>query len=83
MFCTYEPYTIRNWSKNDDKSGPNHNRFSAGGRGASVSACAGLTNQLLSRWVDSRIAWIKNTDTAIVGDRWMGVGDTRNVRLYC
>ena len=51
----------------------------AGGRGASVSACAGLTNQLLSCWVDPRIAWIKHsmhTDTAIVGDRWTGVGDT-------
>ena len=32
----------------------------AGGRGASVSACAGLTNQLLSCWVDPRIAWIKH-----------------------
>ena len=31
-----------------------------GGRGASVSACAGLTNQLLSCWVDPRIAWIKH-----------------------
>ena len=30
-----------------------------GGRGASVSACAGITNQLLSCWVDSRTAWIK------------------------
>ena len=28
----------------------------AGGRGASVSACAGLTNQLLSLWVDPSIA---------------------------
>ena len=25
--------------------------------GASVSACAGLTNQLLSCWVDPHIAW--------------------------
>ena len=32
----------------------------AGGRGASVSACAGLTNQLLSCWVDPRIAWKKH-----------------------
>ena len=32
----------------------------AGGRGAGVSACAGLTNQLLSCWVDPRIAWIKH-----------------------
>ena len=32
----------------------------AGGRGASVSACAGLTNQLLSCWVDPSIAWIKH-----------------------
>ena len=31
-----------------------------GGRGASVSACVGLTNQLLSCWVDPRIAWIKH-----------------------
>ena len=33
---------------------------SAGGRGASVSVCAGLTNQLLSCWVDPRIAWKKH-----------------------
>ena len=32
----------------------------ADGRGASVSACAGLTNQLLSCWVDPRVAWIKH-----------------------
>ena len=32
----------------------------AGGRGASVSACAGLSNQLLSCWVDPRIAWEKH-----------------------
>ena len=32
----------------------------AGGRVASVSACAGLTNQLLSCWVDPRIAWKKH-----------------------
>ena len=32
----------------------------AGGLGASVSACAGLANQLLSCWVDPRIAWIKH-----------------------
>ena len=31
----------------------------AGGRGARVSACEGLTNQLLSCWVDPRIA-LKN-----------------------
>ena len=32
----------------------------ASGRGASLSACAGLTNQLLSCLVDPRIAWIKH-----------------------
>ena len=52
----------------------------AGGRGARVSARAGLTNQLLSFWVGPRIAG-KNTDTAIVGDRWTGVGGTHT--LYC
>ena len=31
-----------------------------GGRGASVSACGGLTNHLLSSWVDPRIAWKKH-----------------------
>ena len=45
----------------------------AGGRGASVSACADFTNQLLSCWVDPRICLDKNTDTAIVGDGWTGV----------
>ena len=34
-----------------------HDIYGADGRGASVSACAGLTNQLLSCWVDPRIAW--------------------------
>ena len=32
---------------------------SAGGRGASVSACADLTNQLQCCWVDPACAWIK------------------------
>ena len=41
----------------------------AGGRGASVSACAGLTNQLLS-WSSH---CLEKTLTAIVGDRWTGV----------
>ena len=35
-------------------------QLKAGGRGASLSACAGPTNQLLSCWVDPRIAWIKH-----------------------
>ena len=42
------------------------------GRGATVSACADLTNQLLSCWVDPRMYSEKNTDTAIVGNRWTG-----------
>ena len=32
----------------------------AGGRGASVSACADLTNQLQCCWVDPACAWIKH-----------------------
>ena len=52
-----------------------------GNRWARVSACEGLTNQLLSCWVDPRIAW-KNTDTAIVFHRWTGgVGTPRPVLL--
>ena len=43
----------------------------AGGRGASVSACADLTNQLQCCWVDPACGW-KNTDRAIVGYRWAG-----------
>ena len=39
----------------------------AGGQGASVSACAHLTNQLLSCWVDPRMC-LEKTLTAIVGD---------------
>ena len=50
------------------------------GRGARASACAGLTNQLLSCWVDPLIAW-KNTDIAIVGERGTGVGGHH--ALYC
>ena len=38
----------------------NNNNKPAGGRGASVSACAGLTNQLLRCWVGPRIAWKKH-----------------------
>ena len=53
----------------------------AGGRGASVSARAYLRNQLLSCWFDLRICLDKNTDTAIVGDRWTGVGGHH--ALYC
>ena len=52
----------------------------AGGRGASVSACADLTNQLQCCWVDPARAW-KNTDEAIVGYRWTGV--ERRHALYC
>ena len=43
--------------------------------------CAGLTNQLLSCWIDPRITW-KNTDTAIVGDRWTGVGGHHSLHCY-
>ena len=38
----------------------------ASGRGARVSACAGLINQQRCRF-DSRIACLENPDTAIVG----------------
>ena len=48
--------------------------MSASGRGARESACAGLINQLQCCRFDSRIACLKNTDTAIVGDCWTGVG---------
>ena len=46
---------------------------SNGSRGASISACADLANQLQCCWVDSACAW-KITDIAIVGYRWMEVG---------
>ena len=61
-------------SSSSSMSNSSRNRWSQqdGGRGARVSACAGLTNKLLSCWVDPRIAWW-NTDTAIVGDWWTGV----------
>ena len=32
----------------------------AGGRGASVAACADLTNQLQCCWVDPACAWMKH-----------------------
>ena len=47
---------------------------------AGVSACAGLTNQLLSCWVDPRIAW-KNTDTTIVG--YWCTGEGGHHAFYC
>ena len=56
---------------------------SAGGRGASVSTCAGLTNQLLSCWVDPRIAWIKHWHSNY---RWLldgGGGTPRYVLNWC
>ena len=34
--------------------------LAAGGRGASVSACADLTNQLQCCWVDPACAWKKH-----------------------
>ena len=58
------------------------NKFKpAVGRGASVSACADLANQLMSCLVDPLLCLDKNTDTAIVGDWWTGVGGHR--ALYC
>ena len=53
----------------------------AGGRGASVSACADLTNQLQCCWVDPAYVLGKNTDTGIVGYQWTGVGGHH--ALYC
>ena len=44
------------------------------GRGARVSACASLINQLQRCRFDPRIACLENPDTAIVGDWWTGVG---------
>ena len=35
------------------------------GRGASISACADLTNQLLSCWVNPRIAWKKTLASCV------------------
>ena len=49
----------------------------AGGRGAIVSACADLTNQLQCCWVDPACAWKKTlTQQLYIGYRWTGVGDT-------
>ena len=44
----------------------------ATGRGARVSACAGLINQLQRCRFDSRIACLKNPDTVIVSEWWTG-----------
>ena len=55
----------------------------ASGRGASVSACAGLINQLQRCRLDSRIACLGNTDTAIVGDWWTCVGGAKKSHLGC
>ena len=49
-------------------------RSQASGRGARVSACAGLINQLQRCRFDSRTACLENPDTAIVGDWWTWVG---------
>ena len=78
----YVKYSIIHFkdSENNSYLAACYKKLRAGGRGASASACAGLTNQLLSCWVDPRIAW-KNTDTAIVGDRWRGV-EGRHA-MYC
>ena len=54
-----------------------------GGRGASVSACAGLTNQLLSCWVDPRIAWKKHWHSNCKQPVDGGGGTPRHVLLTC
>ena len=46
----------------------------ASGRGARVSACAGLINQLQRRWFDSRIACLEKSDTAIACRRLVDGG---------
>ena len=46
----------------------------ANGRGARVSACAGLNRT--DNVVGSILALLENPDTAIVGDWWTGVGGT-------
>ena len=45
-------------------------------RGARVSGCACLIDQVQRCRFDSRIACFYNPDTAIVGDWWTGLGDT-------
>ena len=48
-------------------------KMPTGGRGAIVYACAGLTNQLLSCWVDPGIAWKKHLQQLLAtGGRWWG-----------
>ena len=49
-----------------------YRRKLASGRGARVSACAGLINQLQRCLFDFRIACLENPDTAIVGYWWTG-----------
>ena len=56
-------------------------KLPASGRGARVSACAGLINQLQRCRFVSRIACLENHDTAIEGDWWTGVGGHQ--ALYC
>ena len=53
----------------------------ASGRDASVSACAGLTNQLQSCWVDPRIAWKKHGHSNCKRPGEGGVGIPRPVLL--
>ena len=65
---------IHTQSSNKQALAPILDTYIASGRGARVSACAGLVNQLQSCWFNPRIACLENTDTVIVGDRWMGVG---------
>ena len=54
-----------------------HEKHMTSGGGARVSSCAGLINQLRHCRFEPRIACLENTDTAILGDWWTGVGGHR------
>ena len=72
---TFSETNRKTWGKENVRETESHPLYS-------LSACAYLTNQFLSCWVNPRICLDINTDAAIVTDLWTGVGWTPRPVLF-